>query len=132
MAAARLRVERVPIASKKQAQRITGVSRRHILEVSMARKFFYVCAGLLCLAIAYQMGVRNASAQGVVGRIVGFTDFRTVWPSAPVVMLENGDVWSREWSGNDFTSPPHFLGNFWGEATPTRQRTFGQVKEQYR
>ncbi len=29
----------------------------------MARKFFFVCAGLLCLAIAYDVGVKNATAQ---------------------------------------------------------------------
>lgn len=30
----------------------------------MAKRFFYVCAGLLMLAIAYQLGVRAAGAQG--------------------------------------------------------------------
>jgi hypothetical protein len=29
----------------------------------VARKFFYVCAGLLCLVLTYQVGARNASAQ---------------------------------------------------------------------
>lgn len=30
----------------------------------MAKRFFYVCAGLLCLVIAYQLGATRASAQG--------------------------------------------------------------------
>jgi hypothetical protein len=30
----------------------------------VARKFFYVCAGLLCLALAYHFGARSATAQG--------------------------------------------------------------------
>ncbi len=32
----------------------------------MSRKFFYVCAGLLCLAVAYQLGAQNARASGVL------------------------------------------------------------------
>jgi hypothetical protein len=30
----------------------------------MAKRFFYVCAGLLCLALSYHLGARNATAQG--------------------------------------------------------------------
>lgn len=30
----------------------------------MARKFFLVCAGLLCVALAYHLGSRSAAAQG--------------------------------------------------------------------
>jgi hypothetical protein len=29
----------------------------------MAKRFFYVCAGILCLAFAYHLGARNATAQ---------------------------------------------------------------------
>lgn len=29
----------------------------------MTRRFFYACAGLLCLALAYHFGARNAGAQ---------------------------------------------------------------------
>jgi hypothetical protein len=29
-----------------------------------ARSFFYVCAGLLCLALAYHLGARGATAEG--------------------------------------------------------------------
>ena len=28
-----------------------------------AKRFFYVCAGLLCLALAYHLGATNAAAQ---------------------------------------------------------------------
>ena len=30
----------------------------------MAKRFFFVCAGILCLAFAYHLGARNATAQG--------------------------------------------------------------------
>ena len=33
----------------------------------MAKRFFYICAGLLCLALAYHLGARNATAQSGVG-----------------------------------------------------------------
>ena len=29
----------------------------------VAKRFFYVCAGLLCLTVAYHLGARNAGAQ---------------------------------------------------------------------
>jgi hypothetical protein len=32
----------------------------------MAKRFFYVCAGLLCLAVTYHVGARRAGAQNVV------------------------------------------------------------------
>jgi len=38
----------------------------------MTKKFFYVCAGLLCLAAAYHLGARTARAQAT-GPVVGFT-----------------------------------------------------------
>lgn len=34
-------------------------------EVSLAKKFFFACAGLLCLAAVYHLGTRSAAAQGV-------------------------------------------------------------------
>src|SRR5262245_5037079 len=37
----------------------------------MARKFFYVCAGLFLLAMSYQMGVREARAQASTNSQVG-------------------------------------------------------------
>jgi hypothetical protein len=32
----------------------------------VAKRFFYVCAGILCLALAYHLGARRAGAQGPV------------------------------------------------------------------
>ena len=32
----------------------------------LAKRFFYVCAGLLCLALAYHLGARTASARSPV------------------------------------------------------------------
>ncbi|OGF08046.1 MAG: hypothetical protein A2W00_09095 [Candidatus Eisenbacteria bacterium RBG_16_71_46] len=36
----------------------------------MAKRFFYVCAGFLCLALAYHLGATSATAQaGAKGQI---------------------------------------------------------------
>jgi hypothetical protein len=42
-------------------------------EQVMAKKFFYVCAGLLCLAGAYALGARKAGAQGGCQIVAGDT-----------------------------------------------------------
>jgi hypothetical protein len=36
-----------------------------------ARTFFFVCAGLLCLALSYHLGARNAAAQAPENPVVG-------------------------------------------------------------
>ena len=35
----------------------------------MAKRFFFICAGILCLAFAYHLGAKNASAQSGTGHI---------------------------------------------------------------
>jgi len=35
----------------------------------MAKRFFFICAGILCLAFAYHLGARSASAQAGTGHI---------------------------------------------------------------
>ena len=52
----------------------------------MSKRFFYVCAGLLCLAIAYQMGASRATAQGSSGQIK-FVEAR----GAHVVVVSQSD-----------------------------------------
>ena len=35
----------------------------------MAKRFFFVCLGILCLALAYHLGANNANAQGAGGKV---------------------------------------------------------------
>ena len=35
----------------------------------MAKRFFYVCFGIFCLALAYHLGASRATAQGTRGQI---------------------------------------------------------------
>jgi len=101
----------------------------------MARRFFYVCAGLLCLAIAFQMGAKSAGAT-IGGQIVSiaFEGGRLV------AVTSDGDVYSRLVSGDPTGGllfapvPMSELGNYWTANAPTPAKTssFGAVKARYR
>ena len=41
----------------------------------MAKKFFYVCAGLLMLALTYHLGAQSAGAQAASLRVLGSDQF---------------------------------------------------------
>ena len=98
----------------------------------MAKRFFFVCAGLFLLALSYHLGARSATAQA------GATGF-AFSVSGPIacVMTPNGDVYAR-YTGNvaqpgtlDAAPPAARLGNFWGGATGAQPQTWGQVKDRY-
>ena len=85
----------------------------------MARKFFYVCAGLLCLALAYHWGASRATAQVPNNPVVGvtFDSYHTI----DLVLTANGDAYAtsdggREWShmGNVFSTPTSLGQSSWG------------------
>ena len=100
----------------------------------MAKRFFYVCAGLCLLALSYHLGARNAGAQAGA-TVVGFTQVG----NNAYVMTSYGDVYYRN-DGSfgapagymDLQGPAVRLGNFWGGATPAVGSTWGQVKSTYR
>ena len=93
----------------------------------MAKRFFYVCAGLLCLALAYHFGATSATAQAPGNPVVGITNgynggLQVVTANGDVYegVLGSGPVW-RLWS-NVFTGAP----------TPVQPATLGSVKVRYR
>jgi len=53
----------------------------------MAKRFFYACAGILCLALAYHLGATNATAQSGVKGQIRFVDSR----GAYVVVVSDAD-----------------------------------------
>lgn len=55
----------------------------------MARRFFYVCAGILALAFAYHLGAGSATAQQARGKI-RFVDTRG---SLVVVVNDNDEIY---------------------------------------
>jgi len=100
-----------------------------------ARAFFYVSAGLLCLALAYHLGARSAGAQaGSMIYGVSVADLSGVGCGAEVfVLTPNGDLFRRPYSCGQLTESASCVGNFWsGGPTPAvSQPTWGQVKARY-
>jgi len=99
----------------------------------MAKKFFYVCAGLFLLAVSYQLGADRVAAQvGTNG--VGFA----AWGNYVYVMTASGEVYARNTypqtspGAMDASPPAVDLGNFWGGATASTLQSWGQVKDRYR
>ena len=63
----------------------------------MAKKFFFVCAGLICLAIGCHLGTQMAAAQtGAGGAVLGHPAVAVAWLANAVgqfgVNLSAGDV----------------------------------------
>lgn len=105
----------------------------------LAKRFFYVSAGILCLALAYHLGASNATAQ-MGGQIVGMSG--TIGNAACGgmfnVITSSGEVFGREMAApgcmNGTPGPLYDLGNFWsgGGPTPISHESLGGVKARYR
>ncbi|NOT35528.1 MAG: hypothetical protein HOP12_15390 [Candidatus Eisenbacteria bacterium] len=95
----------------------------------MAKRFFYVCAGLFLLAGAYAMGARNAVAQAPSNPVVGtFSADVCASGFASAVVTANGDVYGCAGGGQWV----HHGNVFAGGPIPTKQESFGSVKARYR
>jgi len=90
----------------------------------MAKKFFYVCGGVLMLALAFHFGAMTATAQAPGNPVVGITS----GSSGLFAVTANGDSYARGAGG-----PWFFLGNvFTGAPVEVSQPSWGQVKSRYR
>ena len=94
----------------------------------LAKRFFYVCAGLLCLALAYHLGATSATAQApgnpVVGVGGGGGDNRQVF----VAVTANGDAFLYSPGNTNWQPAP----NVFGAPAPGQQSTWGALKMRYR
>lgn len=98
----------------------------------MAKKFFYVCAGVFLLALSYHLGAESAKAQGPTpGAQFGFAVDAS---NNMYVMTDDGNVFLRMHNGiNGLAGPVYPMGNFWaGGPTPAKQESWGTVKQRYR
>ena len=90
-----------------------------------ARAFFFVCAGILCLALAYHLGARSATAQAPANPVVGVAGGGThLW----FAMTAGGDSYFTPNDGQTW----YRYANCFGAATPATQETWGGVKSRYR
>jgi hypothetical protein len=100
-----------------------------------ARAFFFVCAGLLCLALVYHLGAQNAGAQ-LGSSIAGVLDYAGGRAGGIVVVTQSGDCYVEEFTtslqyGGVLAGAPRPLGNFWSGATPAERISIGQLKARY-
>jgi hypothetical protein len=126
--------------------------------VMAARKFFYVCAGMLMLMLSYHLGARDAAGQsaltidawcydsGAISAVFGGAwnqiDRHTgsvilSYPlpvSAPVAGTGNSIVVYKSGDLYEYEGSPGawaFKGNILGNPTPALRQTWGQVKSRY-
>jgi hypothetical protein len=89
----------------------------------LAKRFFFVSAGILCLALAYHLGAASARAQAPGNSAVGIAAFQ----GARVAIAANGDTYYLGAFGWAFS------GNiFQGGPVTTQPSTMGQLKARYR
>jgi hypothetical protein len=96
----------------------------------MAKRFFYVCGGILMLALANHFGATNAGAQAgatPVGLTAAGSD------AIIYAMTPNGDLHRRRVSVDAQFYALEYVGNFWsGSPTPVQPTSFGALKVKYR
>src|SRR5689334_9878936 len=120
-----------------------------------ARAFFYVCAAIMCLAVAYHLGARSAVAQSGSFRVLGFPKAAVVnetiylwdgnsqrWmtpssaPPVPASSLIAGDGGTYIASDGTlwYTPQPNSWAGVPLPANPTHAtpQTMGQLKARYR
>ena len=98
----------------------------HRKETVMAKRFFYVCAGIFLLALTYHLGARSVAAQAPSNPIVAMVGFQNTSGLTSISALTaNGDFYeggSFGWTRiNNVFNP-----------TSTKQESLGQLKVRYR
>jgi len=93
----------------------------------MAKKFFYVCAGILMLALAYHLGASTAGAQAPSNPVVAMN-------GGDEVITANGDIYI----GTDYSGAVPIIWtravNIFAGGAPvsTTTRSWGSLKAKYR
>ena len=93
----------------------------------MARKFFFVCAGLLCLAIAFHLGATTAGAQAPSNSVVAATE------NGYLVFTANGDYYYSQSASPEGGGHFVHIGNlFSGGSVNVQKGTLGELKARFR
>ena len=94
----------------------------------MARKFFFVCAGLLCLAIVFHFGATTAGAQAPSNPVVSVS-FLGNGSTVAIALTANGDTYL---SGDAGTSWTRQTNVFSSGPVNVERHTLGELKARYR
>jgi hypothetical protein len=89
----------------------------------MARRFFYVSAGMFLLALSFHFGFTTAMAQAPGNPVVAAIDQLTL-------VTANGDVYRAQDTGGP-GQWQHVSNVFSGSPVPAQRATWGQVKARY-
>lgn len=92
----------------------------------MSKRFFYICAGVMLLALSYHVGARSAGAQAPGNPVASVAGY----PPDFFVMTQSGDSYFTTDAGRTWTRNSNcFTG---AGPVPAQQPTFGSVKARYR
>jgi hypothetical protein len=105
----------------------------------MAKRFMFVCFGILALAGAYAVGARNSVAQGSSPTFTGITGNS----SCMAAITADGDIYFIGDYATDMPDAPHvrwarrgkqwvFMGNVVGGVVNTQSNSLGGVKTLFR
>ena len=95
----------------------------------MAKRFFYVCAGMLLLALSYHLGATTATAQAPSNSVVASWESVYGGNTPSIVVTANGDVYA---GGQQGQGPwTHRSNVFAGAPTPALHESWGQLKSRY-
>lgn len=119
-----------------------------------AKKFFYVCAGILLLVIAYSVGAHKAGAQSG-GQFAGITSIHAHGSGVevPLAITTTGDLYARSaapsqavtpnggfacgfqgWGSDCFGADPgwQYMGNVLTGNVAVDQKTWSSVKQGFK
>ena len=90
----------------------------------MAKKFMYVCIGVLALMVAYHLGAASATSQPT-GQAMLFTGG---WDLRLYVMTDTGEIWHLPGRGSDWDYWATWPGT---PPTTTEPSTWGKIKAKW-
>ena len=93
----------------------------------MAKRFMFVCLGLLALAVAYHLGASSVQSQGT-GTFVSLAP-GPYMSSSVYALTSDGDLYGCGVNGFPTFA---YLGNFNSAPTSTQSTTWGQIKASFK
>lgn len=93
----------------------------------MAKRFMFVCLGVLALALAYHLGASSAVSDPIPGEVpIAIAGTASdLW-----VLTDAWNIYQGQWTGPGQMTWT-YCGDWIQPATATQPTTWGQIKSQY-